>query len=347
MMTSDPNMTQTEVGPRLQRQATRRFEYLHALLALDDGQLHPDVLAQAHTVAGELRAQLNALRVLPPALPFLSAFMPEGHAIHSPRSVERCRAAEAELSGWCEDALSASGCVQCLPACIGSFVNETVRCAAQLQRSVVLLPPSTEQLGGTATAMARATLRPVMVVRPSRERGAVLVATDLEEDDSVLEQALDFGARFGGQVVALHNVSCLSGAVFVPVAGPATLGNAPVAGVVPTAPMERVAERLEPSSSIVTHGPSPVDAIIEQAHEQRARAIIVGTRRRSWFERFIEPSVAAAVAERAQCSVLILPCTQLRRSDARHEFGGTERAMLTRPTLAAWSLRADSAERRA
>lgn len=64
-------------------------------------------------------------------------------------------------------------------------MGETVGCAAQLDRSVVMLPPATEHLGATATAVARATLRPVLVVRPSSQQGAVLVGTDLEEDDAV------------------------------------------------------------------------------------------------------------------------------------------------------------------
>lgn len=312
MMAFDPSMNNVEGIRRSQRRAIRKFEYKHALLAVGDEQLLPGVLPQAQAVAGELGAHPHVLRVLPPERTFLSSLMQESHSIHSTRSGERCLAAVGELREWCDGVLSETVSAQCLHVRIGNFIIETVASAAQLDRSLVMLTPATEHVGATATAVARATLRPVLVVRPSRQRGAVLVGTDLEEDDSVLEQALDFGARLRSPVVALHNVNCLSTAVPVPEAGLAGLAPAPAVGAAPSVRLDRVSERLAPSLTILTNELNAVDAIIERARYQHARAIVVGTRSRSWFERLIEPSVAAAVVDRAECSVLILPCSQLR-----------------------------------
>ena len=307
MMAFDPSMTNVDVTRRSQRHAIRKFEYLHALVAVGGGQLPPDVLAQAHSMSRALGAQPHVLRVLAPERHLLSSFMPEVHSIHSTRSVERCLTAVAEVREWCDGVLPEAVLARYLHVRIGDFIGETVGCAAQLDRSVVMLPPATEHLGATATAVARATLRPVLVVRPSSQQGAVLVGTDLEEDDAVLDQALDWGARFGSPVVALHNVSSLSTASSVSEADLATLA-APMRGVASTTRLGRVSERLAPSSTILSNELNPVDAILEQARRQQTRAIVVGTRSRSWFERLIEPSVAAAVVERAECSVLILPC---------------------------------------
>jgi nucleotide-binding universal stress UspA family protein len=312
MMAFEPNLKQAEVTHWSRRRVIRKFEYPRALLAIDDGPLPPDVLARAHTLAVELGAQLHVLRVLPPARSLFSSIMPEGRALHSTRRVERCLTAAEELQEWFRDVLHEAVSVQRLHVRTGNLISETVSLATQLERCMVMLSPSTAHLGATATAVARASLRPVLVIRPMLGRGAVLVATDLEEDGSVLEQALDFGHRLGRRVVALHNVRCLSAGVCAPDAGLTTLSPLPVTSAASPARLGRVTERLAPASTILTNEFSSAGAISAQAHELHARAIVVGTRRRSWFGRFIEPSVAAAVVDRAECCVLILPCAKLR-----------------------------------
>jgi nucleotide-binding universal stress UspA family protein len=62
--------------------------------------------------------------------------------------------------------------------------------------------------------------------------------------------------------------------------------------------------------TVVTNELDLVDAIIGHARRYRAHTIVVGTRPRSWLERFINPSIAAAVADGADHSVLITPRLQ-------------------------------------
>jgi nucleotide-binding universal stress UspA family protein len=307
MMALDPSLTNSEMTRRPQRCATREFEYLHALLAIGARWLPPDVFAQARTFSGVLGAQPHVLQVLPLERQLLSSFMPEAHSIHSTRSVERCLRAVGDLRERCDEAVPE----RCLHVRIGNFISEAVGCAAQLDRSVVMLPPAIERLGATATALARATLRPVLVVRPLSQWGGVLVGTDLEEDDAVLEQALDFGVRLGSPIMALHNASRISTGLCVPEAGLATLARG--ARVALAGRLERVSERLASATAILTNEGSAAAAITEQARQLHARTIVVGTRSRSWFERPIEPSVAAAVVERAECSVLVIPCSKPQR----------------------------------
>lgn len=61
---------------------------------------------------------------------------------------------------------------------------------------------------------------------------------------------------------------------------------------------------LEPSRAIGQVG-DPATAIIEAAHSHDVDVIVVGSHRRSWFSRLLDPSVAAEVVKRADIPVLV------------------------------------------
>jgi|AntAceMinimDraft_11_1070367.scaffolds.fasta_scaffold05284_4 nucleotide-binding universal stress UspA family protein len=51
----------------------------------------------------------------------------------------------------------------------------------------------------------------------------------------------------------------------------------------------------------------PAMGIVSEADSWGADLIVLGSRDRSWLERLFDPSVSRAVAQRAECAVLILP----------------------------------------
>ena len=112
-------------------------------------------------------------------------------------------------------------------------------------------------------------------------------------------------------VVALHNVTRVASTVTVgsPLLAPLLLAPMPVPaqGPLDEARVAHVKERLAPMPTVVTNELDLVEAIIGQARKCRAHTIVVGTRPRSWFERFINPSIAAAVVDGADHSVLVTP----------------------------------------
>jgi nucleotide-binding universal stress UspA family protein len=130
-------------------------------------------------------------------------------------------------------------------------------------------------------------------------------------DTSVLQKAVAFGRQLRAPVVAVHNITrtASTAAVGSPLLAPLLLSPQPV----PTparlddATVAHVQEPLGSMSTIVTNERDLVNAIIDQARRHRAHTIIVGTTSRSRLERFINPSIAAAVVDGAERSVLVTP----------------------------------------
>lgn len=59
--------------------------------------------------------------------------------------------------------------------------------------------------------------------------------------------------------------------------------------------------------AVIRNEVNPVDALLREAREHDADLVVVGTRRRGWFECFRARSVAAQVVNRAKRSVLVMP----------------------------------------
>jgi nucleotide-binding universal stress UspA family protein len=264
-------------------------------------------LQHAAALARGLNVELFVLYVRPPRWPLLAA-LADHFGLDRPRlAPERCLAEAKAVRMWCDDVLSSPIPAQRLRVRIGDLIGEATEYARSLAEPVIVLSPTIANPGGTATALACASSRSVLVVRPPVRTATVMVASDLEKHDAdVVARAVTLGAQLGGSVIALHNVSCVGWSV--PFASPALAPALPV----PDADLARetrarVVERLAPLSTVVTSDIDPARAIVDQARVHRVHTIVVGTSARSRFERFLAPSVAADVVKRADRSVLVTP----------------------------------------
>jgi nucleotide-binding universal stress UspA family protein len=294
---------------------TARRPAVRSVLFASSGQHESAALQHTEVLAQSLHAELHVLRVLTPARPFLPALGRFFGARDSREEVNPCRAAARRAATWCDDVLSQPLPERRLAVRVGDFVSQVVEHARTLDDPVIVLPPSRGRLGSTATTLACASLRSVLVVRAWARAVTVLVATGLEKGDtSVLQLAHALGEQLRAPVVAVHNVTRIASTVSVgsPLLAPLLLAPVPVPtqGPLDEARVAQVKERLAPVPTVVTNELDLADAIIGQARRYRAHTIVVGTRPRSWIERLINPSIAAAVVDGADHSVLVMPRLQ-------------------------------------
>jgi nucleotide-binding universal stress UspA family protein len=74
---------------------------------------------------------------------------------------------------------------------------------------------------------------------------------------------------------------------------------------------EDVAERVAgeagmPNAEIVGEVGDPATVLLEQAAASEVDVLVIGASERNWFSRLFEPSVEAAVLNRANCPVLVV-----------------------------------------
>jgi nucleotide-binding universal stress UspA family protein len=293
---------------------TAKKPVVRSVLFASSGQHESAALQHTEALARSLHAELHVLRVLPTPgrLSSLARFFDLRGAR---REVNPCRAAARRAAAWCNDVLSEPLPKGRLAVRVGDFASQVVQYARTLENPVIVLPPSRRRVGSTATELACSSRCPVLVVRAWARAATVLVAAGMEEGDtSVLHKARALGRQLGAPVVALHNIARIPSTVSVgsPLLAPLLLAPLPAPAPTPLdqARVARVKERLASLPTIVTNELDLVNAIIEQARTHRAHTIVVGTRPRSRFERFINPSIAAAVVDGADRSVLVTPRRQ-------------------------------------
>jgi nucleotide-binding universal stress UspA family protein len=287
---------------------------VRSVLFASGGQHESAALQHTEALARTLHAELHVLRVLP-APGRLSSLVRFFDIRGARRELNPCRAAARRTAAWCNDVLSEPLPKGRVAVRVGDFVSQVMQEARTLEDPVIVLPPFRRRVGSTATELACSSRRPVLVVRACARAATVLVAAGTEKGDtSVLQKARALGRQLGAPVVALHNVTRIASTVSVgsPLLAPLLLAPMPAPASAPLheARVARVKERLGPMTTIVTNELDPVRAIIDQARRYRAHTIVVGTRPRSWFERFINPSIAAAVVDGADRSVLVTPRRQ-------------------------------------
>jgi nucleotide-binding universal stress UspA family protein len=226
------------------------------------------------------------------------------------RGTERCLTAARDIERWCGDVLPETLPPERLGIRVGEFVEEAAGYAEQLEAPLIVVAPGPGPLARTVTALVHASGRPVLVSRSLTSGGTILVATDLEDDDDVLRRAIDLSVQLNARVVAVHHLS--GSKMELAFDSPVLAAAGPVpeqrASGSSTERLERLGARHQRlTATVVTHGANPADAILEQARIHRAHTIVVGTRERRWLERFIAPSVAAAIIDRSEVSVLVIP----------------------------------------
>jgi nucleotide-binding universal stress UspA family protein len=280
------------------------------LLALADADRPSTTLRQTERLARSLETELHVMRALPPTrhfVPFVSGLA----LAQSTRRTERCLTAARDIERWCDDVLPTALSSERLGIRVGDFVEEAAGYAGELEAPLIVVAPGPGRLARTVTALAHASARPVLVSRNPASGGTILVATDLEDDDDhVLRRAIDLSARLNARVVAVHNLG--GSKLTLALDSPVLALSSSVPDRREREPWQQRLDRLgvrhqRLTETVVTQSADAADAILEQARLHGAHTIVVGSRERTWLDRFIAPSVAGEVIDRSDLSVLVIP----------------------------------------
>jgi nucleotide-binding universal stress UspA family protein len=302
-------------------------------LVLPNAERPTPSLRRAVALARSLDTELHVLRVLP-GLTRLQALFSRNDVLSAARAVQRTLRANRITRSWLRVTLGSDDAIERLSITHGDLVEQAAAYAASVEAQMIILPPSPRRLGRTATSLARAAQKPVLVAREHRGNPAILAATDLlTSGHPVLWKAAELGQRLRSKLVALHNVDPVGGSELVPgtlAAGAMTIGAGAWASVHQpaassrarleqltraTAPLPLVAEPM------VLTEPDAAGAILSQAGVLDPDCLVVGARQRNWLEDLACGSVARQVIERAQRSVLVVPIDAAAAASARGVAG--------------------------
>jgi nucleotide-binding universal stress UspA family protein len=287
------------------------------LCAYDFSDASTEALEQAKAEAKSTGGTLALAHVMPllyEAEPFFSQFKQDA-ALDS-------TAAEAETRGAINDKVRAVLGEQAAEV----FVDRGVPYAEIIRRAEAwgaeLIVVGSHGRGGIARALlgsvAERVVRhahvSVLVARPIRKSGVVLVATDLSEASlPVVEAAARAAERRNARLVVVTALDW-SYAAWGSIAG-APFGATPVVPPPETQmevrsamreTMTRELERVGAKGEAQVIDGSPASAIAEQAETLGAELVVVGTHGRTGFTRLALGSVAERVVRAAACSVLVV-----------------------------------------
>ncbi|MEK7233049.1 MAG: universal stress protein [Elusimicrobiota bacterium] len=129
----------------------------------------------------------------------------------------------------------------------------------------------------------------------------ILVAVEFSKESIFAwEAAKDLAARFDASLEAVY----CTGQAAAPQVGLQNLSRWPdFRG----AALKRLRARLGPGTRLHTVNADPVFAIIRLARDRACDLIVMGTRRRAGFERWVQGSTAEGVVHGAPCPVLVVP----------------------------------------
>lgn len=124
----------------------------------------------------------------------------------------------------------------------------------------------------------------------------ILVAYD-DPASETLERAAGLAAALGARLIVTNVAAPVESAEAESAKGVAAERLQQARGV--------IAERQLDAEFVPSVGP-PAEAIVRLARERNVDLIVVGTRRKGFFERLVEGSVNQDVLRRAPCDVLVV-----------------------------------------
>jgi nucleotide-binding universal stress UspA family protein len=158
------------------------------------------------------------------------------------------------------------------------------------------------------TSLACSASIPVLVARGGLGGRAIIAATDLRKlGYPVLWKAAEIGRRLQVSMIAVHNVDLQpittpDMAWILRVPRPVSLLDGPAER------LARVAAQLPvDTETVVRSEDNPADAILNEARTHDADFVVVGARRRSWYDWPLCGTVASRIVNRGERSVLVLP----------------------------------------
>jgi nucleotide-binding universal stress UspA family protein len=277
------------------------------LVALAEIEGADQALFRGMALARVLRADLHVLRVLNERK-LAGSRLARHRSVNALGFVQQSHEAHRKTRQWLRDSAADEISTDRLTLMNG----ELVACATEYMRfsraSLIVMPALRGSFGAMVTRLVRQADAPVLVARQPGERDNIVAATDLRNPGyPVLRKASELGAALDATVIAVHNV--------VPVSLTVCHQMVWHLGVLYNEEAQASAARLEVASrqidvhtrSVVTEQVDPAWGILRQATACDADLVVVGTRARSWFDRFMTGSVAADVVTRAKRSVLVTP----------------------------------------
>ncbi len=266
-------------------------------------------LGQAFAMGADLGAPVTVCHVLPEFFSVRVLF-PQEAGIDAPAQAALTERATTLVRDRLEAVVGAQAGSAPITVEAGTAHAGIVTLAERMGAGLIVVGP-----GGTALRVARSTVAPVLVARPSPTGGTVLAATDFS--DPALPAVTVAAAEARRRGVRFRLVHCLDIDEAVAVAGAAMPGVV-AAWPFPPAVMDRLEsaarERLaaaladiDPTAeALVLRGP-PASGIVEAARSVTTALIVVGTRGRTGLSRLALGSVAESVVSGAPCSVLVVP----------------------------------------
>lgn len=261
------------------------------LFAVGKAEVPGHTLLGLTALARKLNAEVRVLQVLPRWFPGVC------------RSAAKLQAAERALRRSLFARMGES--LGDVAVREGQFAAEVTAEVARRPVKLIVLSPRARRSGRSVTALATAAGTPVLALRGSSQRKAVLAATDFRQPSlPVLGQAAELCRHLGGTLVAFHHLDHRAGA---------TRSQAkPAPRDVCQAALVLAASALPvPSTPVVRSDTNVVGAILNEAHELDVGLIVVGAYDRPWWQRWLHGSVAARVVSRARRSVLVTPLREL------------------------------------
>jgi nucleotide-binding universal stress UspA family protein len=269
------------------------------LLAIGDEDRPYATLNYASKVATSLGATLHILRMLPPLADHFTAERPRMADARARRNIDRCIAACRQTRASYQKVLGVTLPTQRLHIRVGELANEVVRQATELDVLLVVLAASTQQLGPTTTALARACSKPVLVARGAAPSGPIIAATDPNDDTHrIIGYSKELSVILKAPVVAVRpDVGSARGLGTIFRRVPETAASLE----------SRAADAHEPLCPVTMSVTDRVDAILAEATRHRSGLIVVGTGQPGSNASPQSDPLAEELVDRARCSVLVAP----------------------------------------
>ncbi|HTV21281.1 MAG TPA: universal stress protein [Polyangiaceae bacterium] len=294
--TDAPRPARNEARDEVDRDSDPRRP--RVLLALHDLDPTNACLQWARALARALPADLDVCRVLP-NLPAMHDLPPGKIWLESTR---RLLAATRETRRWCASALPDAELSERLIPGGADVVREMALRARERDVDWIVMQDRSEGCGEAATALARASGRPVLVARAPTSRSTLLVASDVRGDLYPLSsRAAALAEALHAPVLAFHDVGFFTHELTCRVDA---LTEA-WARVQSDRWRASGQQRLPELEVLLAHGSDRVHTLLEQARREDAEIIIVATEDEDAHRH--GPELAAAVVDRAVRSVLVVP----------------------------------------
>jgi nucleotide-binding universal stress UspA family protein len=254
-----------------------------------------------------LDAPVHVLRVLPERTWLEVLFSPRT-VTRAARAVQRTLLAREATLDRLRDETEGEGVIEHVAVARGELVEQVAVYAASVDAKWIIVPPGEAPLGKAITSLATASGMPVFVARESSGAAEIVAGTDLESQEyPVLAKAAEVGRQLRAPFVAVHNVPPQ------PLTGPELVWTTHLPrpqevldarNLLLTQAVERFSSQMK---GVVREELNSSDAILREAQARDADLVVVGTRRRSWFDGLGHVSVATQVVDRSAHSVLVLP----------------------------------------